>query len=124
MIQTSAISWKSAVGLSSLAIYGPYCVMATYAQLFVPCSHCKEAAWTLLPFAPGLLPTDAGSRLLGWARPSDPHGPAIALILSLAMLLILTCIARRGGWPRIIAVALAMFMFSGLAIGTLGMIRA
>lgn len=124
MIKTSAISWERAAGLSCLAVYGPFVVTATYALLFVSCSHCKKTAWTLLPCAPGLLPLEAGRRLLDLPRPSDALGFALAIIISFAIILALTCLVRRGRRLRLAGLALAIAVFSTFAFCTLSMIRA
>ena len=49
---------KLAFFLSWSAVYGPFVAMAIYTTLYVSCSHCKAAAWTLLPYAPGLVPVE------------------------------------------------------------------
>ena len=119
-----AISWKSAVGLACLAVYGPFIVMATYTLLFVSCSHCKTTAWTLLPCAPGLLPIVAGQRLLGLPRPTYALGFALAFIVSLVMTFTLACLVRRGRRLRFAGVTIAFAVFSIFAFCTLSMIRA
>src|SRR5688500_10739222 len=48
-------TWKTAYALSWSAMYGPFAIMSTYTLMFVSCSHCKEAVWTLLPCAPGVI---------------------------------------------------------------------
>jgi hypothetical protein len=123
MTKALAISWKRAAGLSCLAVFGPFIVMAIYTLLFVSCSHCKRTAWTLLPCAPGLLPIEAGRRLLDLSRPADGINFALAFIVSLAMIFTLACLLRRGRRLRFAGVSVALAVFSIFAFCTLSMIR-
>src|SRR5262245_27000153 len=91
----SAPSWKIAVGLSLLAVYGPFLVMALYALGFVSCSHCKATTCKVLPCAPGLLPVAAARHLF---RLPQSLTFTLAFFVSVAMVLALTGLVRRGGW--------------------------
>lgn len=117
------MSWKLALGIACAPVYGPFVLMATYALLFVSCSHCKSTAWYLLPWAPGLLPVEAGRRLLNLPRDPDALWFAVAFIASLGMVAAVAALirlSRRLGYlAMIVAVALCGFF----AIGMLAMIR-
>lgn len=124
MTSPSGISWKGAFGIATLAVYGPFLVMGTYVLLFVSCSHCKTAVWTLLPLAPGILPTEVGLRLLHVPRPSDLLGFACAALMSLALVSGLALLARRGRESRTASIIVAVALSSALAYGMLSVIRA
>jgi len=124
MTTGSPRSWKGAAGLASVAAYGPFVAMAIYMSLFVPCPHCKRTAWTLLPCGPGLLPLEAVRDWLHLPRPSDAIGFLLAFIVSLATVLLLACLIRRGGWLRFAGLAVALATFSFSAILLFAIIRA
>src|SRR5688500_14824917 len=63
-IAATKASWKRAYLLGCLAIYGPFIAMGTYTLLYVSCSHCKAAAWMLLPCGPGLVPVEMARQWL------------------------------------------------------------
>ncbi len=120
----TTISWKRAFSLSLLAVYGPFVFMALYTLLFVPCSHCKAAAWTLLPWGPGLLPMEAGRQWLEISRPTDAVAFTFAFIISVFVVLSLAGLVRRSRWLRFVSIAVALAVFSIIAMGTLNMIQA
>ena len=119
----SNISWKRAAGLSCLALYGPFVVMAIYALLFVSSSYCKKTAWMLLPCAPGLLPAEHARGWFHFTRPDDIIWFALSFMISASMILLLACLARRGRWLRWIGFGLALALSSIGAIGLLGLLR-
>lgn len=119
-----AVSWMRAAGLSCLAMYGPFTVMAIYALLFVSCDHCKRTAWTILPCAPGLFPIEIGRKWLDLPRPDDTLTFAMAFIIAVALVFGLACVIRRGRWWCIAGMAIAIAVFSPLAFSLLSAIRA
>lgn len=118
-------SWKRAYLLACLAVYGPFIVMATYTLLYVSCSHCKSAAWMVLPYGPGLVPVEVARRWLDLPRPSDTLWFAVALFVSGAMVIGLAwLIRRRSWWWRALSAAAALTYGTFAAIGILAAIRA
>lgn len=118
-------SWKRAYLLACLAVYGPFIAMATYTLLYVSCSHCKAAAWIMLPCGPGLVPVEIARRWLDLPRPSDTLWFAVALFVSGAMVIGLAwLIRRRSWWWRALSAAAAMTYGTFAAIGILAAIRA
>ncbi len=124
MTAASVASWRRAIGLGCLAVYGPFLLMAFYTLAFVSCPHCKAAVWMLLPCAPGLLPTAAGRHWLALFHPSEALMFSLALIVSLATVLFLASLIRRGGWLRPASVVIGFAVFSVCAFRTLSLIRA
>jgi hypothetical protein len=124
MTKVRTISWAGAAGLAGLVVYGPFLVMALYALLFVSCSHCQKAAWTLLPWAPGLLPVAFGRRWLNLPRLADALTFALAFLVSLAMVFALASLARCGRRARWAGLAVAAATFSVAAFCLLALIRA
>ncbi|MEX2119379.1 MAG: hypothetical protein WD847_07280 [Pirellulales bacterium] len=124
-IATRNGSWKRAYLLACLAVYGPFIVMAAYTQLYVSCSHCKSAAWMLLPYGPGLVPVEVVRRWLDLPRPSDTVWFAVAVFVSGAMVIALAwLIQRRRWWWRALSAAVALTYGTLAAIGILAAIRA
>ncbi|MEX0714694.1 MAG: hypothetical protein WD278_20315 [Pirellulales bacterium] len=118
-------SWKRAYLLSCLTMYGPFIAMATYTLLHVSCSHCKAAAWMVLPCGPGLVPVELARGWLDLPRPSDTVWFAAALFVSGAMVIVLAwLIRRRRWWWRALSAAAAMTYGTFAAIGILAAIRA
>jgi hypothetical protein len=117
--------WQRAGLLSFSAVYGPFVVMATYTLLYVSCSHCQAAAWTLLPYAPALVLVELVRAAFDLPRLPEWLNVAVALFVSAAMVLALAWIVRtRGFWWRALSIV-AMLAYSALAaIATLAVIRA
>jgi hypothetical protein len=124
MNKMSLLSWKSDAGLAGLAVYAPFIVMAIYTLLFVSCSHCKTAAWKLLPCAPGLFLVELGRHCLDLPRPDDELSFTLASIASLGAVLFLSFMMRCGRWPRWTGLVVALTLFSIAAFGLLAAIRA
>jgi hypothetical protein len=123
MQNLSAISWKRAAGLSCLAVYGPFIVVAIYALLFVPCSHCKATAWMLLPSSPGLAPIEVGRRWLGFSRLTDALWFTLAFVVSVFLVCLLAYLLRQRRWLRYLSMAVSVILFFTFAIGLLAAIR-
>ena len=119
-----AMTWLRAAGVAWAAVHGPFVFMATYTLLFVSCSHCKKAAWAVLPFGPGLIPVEAARQWLGLSRPSELLGFSLASFVAIASVFGLAVLVRRGRWARLLSVAVATAVFSFFAFCTLAMIRA
>jgi|SRR5688572_3522790 len=117
------LSWKRALGISCLPIYGPFILMATYTLLFVSCSHCKKTAWFLLAWAPGLLPVEAGRHLFDLPRFPDSLSFALAFVTSLAFVAAVAVLLRRSRKSGLWGIALALALASFFAVCTLAMIR-
>lgn len=124
IIKVSPTSWKGAVGLASLVVYGPFLVMATYSLIFVACPHCKSTAWMLLPAAPGLIPWEATRLSLDLPGVLNALGFIPQFLGSLAMVWGLAALVRRGQRLRWVAVGVAIALVSIFAFITLSMILA
>ncbi len=124
MTNVLIISWSRAAVRSCLAVYGPFVIMAIYTLLFVSCSHCKKVVWAILPIGPSLLPFELARHWLKLRLPGDVVGYILAFIASAALVLALAWLLRRGIWVRRAAIALALAVFSILAICTLAAIQA
>ncbi len=116
------ISWKRAVVLSCLAVYGPYFFTAVY-TLFAPTGYdFNKHAWILLPFIPGAVPAQLASWLFGL-----PLYPWIhfftSVILSISFILGLACLLRRARWLRYFSMVFAVIAFSIFAFLLHAMIR-
>jgi hypothetical protein len=126
---TPAAALKRSLRLAYLtalvAIWGPFIVMATYMVLFVACSHCKEAAWSMLPYSPGLVLLELAHHLVDLPRLDGSISYAASLLVSFAVLAGLTWIVQSCGWwlrAFILVVAWAFFAFC--AFGLMAAIRA
>lgn len=112
------------MGLASLAVYGPFVLMAAYTLAAVPCGHCKKAAWMVLPCAPALIPMDAAVR---WLHPrgfTNPFVPlSLGLGISVSAVFLLAYVARLGRMARIAALGISFVVLSGAAILLLARIR-
>jgi hypothetical protein len=118
-----ATSWKKAVGLATAAVYGPFFLMAVYAVLFVKCTHCKKAAWTLLPLAPGILPAELGCQFLNVDRLEGWKWGTLAFLLAALTVAGLAWVVRQGPRTRGVGLGLAAVIFSFAAVGLLSVIR-
>jgi hypothetical protein len=108
-----------------VAIWGPFVVMATYMVLFVDCSHCKEAAWSMLPYAPGLVMLELAHHLIDLPRLDGSMSYFASLLCSFAVLVGLTWIVQScGGWLRITSLVVALGLFAFCAFGLMAAIRA
>jgi hypothetical protein len=118
------LSWRAAAGLSLTAVYAPFILMATYTLLFVPCAHCKKAAWMLLPWAPGLVPLELSRQALNLEQMPEALTFALSFSVSVALVLGLAWLAQRGRRVCLIALGVAFILASVCAWGILHMIRA
>ena len=116
--------WRNAAALGSLAVYGPFLVMALYTLGFVRCDHCKKTVWMLLPCGPGLFPVEGARQALEVSRWGEGLTFVAAFAVSLAAVGLLVPLIRRGGRLLWIVIALTFVAFSFCAFGVLAMIRA
>ena len=116
-------SWPRALAWSTALVYAPFVAIATYMLLFVVCTHCKQTAWMMLPWAPGFLPVELGFQLLG-RRPPELVCFGLGLVLPAAFVLVLACVLRHCGWGRIVVAGLVLVAGSYLATTLMAMIRA
>lgn len=117
--------WKRAYLAAYLAVYGPFVVVATYAYLFVACSHCKAATWTMLPVGPGVITANIVRRLLDLSPVWGTPGWGINLLLAAVMVATLTWLVwvlGRGWGMLCLAGAVAYCSFSAFVL--LALIRA
>jgi hypothetical protein len=99
--------------------------MTSYTTLFVACSHCKEAAWSMLPYAPGVIPLELGHQVLDFNRPDGWYFYAASLVLSASAVAWLAWLVNLSSvWLKIVAVSIALFIFSFCAYVLLALIRA
>jgi hypothetical protein len=111
--------------VSHASVYGPFVVMATYTFFYVPCSHCKEATWAVLPYGPGMLPVDLGRRWLDLPRLDDQLWFGVALLVAAGLVVGLTWFLRtRGHAWQVVSVTAALALSSFSAIVLLALIRA
>ncbi len=120
---TERIAWKLAVGLVCVAMYGPFAVMALYAQVFVPCAHCKSTAIAILPFGPGIMPTLAFQLAGLRAGLVEATQFSVALIGSAMMALTFAAVARINRRWLFGTLALVCVACMLEAVITLSMIR-
>jgi hypothetical protein len=118
-------SLKRAFVLSCLAVYWPFFAVAIYTTLFIACWHCKSATWMLLPSGPGLILVQLGRRWLDFPRPSEAFSFAVACVLSVGLVTILTTLIRRSSsvWA-VCEVVLVLIFCTCAALVTLALIRA
>jgi hypothetical protein len=118
-------SWKWAWAFSALAVYGPFAAMGIYTLLFVSCSHCKAAVWTVFPSAPGLLPVDLVRRWLDLPRLPDEIWFPAAIVCSAVLLSAVAWLVRRSSrWLRAFSVAATLTYGTFAALVILAIIRA
>jgi hypothetical protein len=116
---------KWAWGFSAAVVYGPFAAMGVYALLFVDCSHCKAAVWTLFPAAPGILPVGLMGRWLDLPRPPDSIEFLAGMVCSAVLLAAVAWIVRRQSrWLRATGVAATLAYGTFAAIVLLAIIRA
>jgi hypothetical protein len=117
--------WKRAYVISWSAVYVPFISMAVYTLRCVSCSHCKTTAWTVLPYAPALLPVEIARRGLDLPRLSDSIWFVVALFVSATIVIALAWLIRtRGRWWRVSGVVTTLAYCAYAALATLAMIRA
>jgi hypothetical protein len=118
-------SWKSAWAFSGLAVYGPFAAMGIYTLLFVSCSHCKAAVWTVFPSAPGIIPVDLVRRWLDLPRLPDEIWFLTAMACSAVLLTAVAwLVQRKSRWLRAFSVAATLDYGTFAAIIILALIRA
>jgi hypothetical protein len=118
-------AWRRAYALAWSAVYGPFIGMAVYALAFVSCSHCKLAAWTLLPYMPGLIPVELARRAIDLDRPSDTLWFAVSVFAAALVVIALAWhirTSRRRWWLGTLAAVLAMGTYGAVVV--LALIRA
>jgi hypothetical protein len=107
-----------------VAIWGPFVVMATYMLLFVECSHCKAAAWSMLPYSPGFISLELAHHLVDLPRLHGNISYVASLLCSFAALAGLTWIVQScGWWLRLVSLVVALAFFSFCAFGLMAAIR-
>lgn len=118
-------TWRRGYGLAWSALYLPFVVTAVFTLLYVPCDHCKETTWSLLPCGPGLIPVGLVVRLLRLSNPVEQLWFTSAFFVSAAGLVAMTwLLARLPPWTRIATVLLVTGGSSVAAYLMLAMIRA
>jgi hypothetical protein len=111
--------------MSCSAIYGPFLVMAIYALLFVDCTHCKQTAWQLLPYGPGVVAVEMGRQLVDLPRPDGIREVAVPIVAAAGMVAGLTGLTHIGGrWWKALVLTAAFAACSLFAFGLLAAIRA
>ena len=115
--------WKRPLVLGLGSVYGPFVLMAVFMGLFVPCMHCKEAALTILPAAPGY----ASVRLLWQAlfrnSPAESANSVLGFVVGVLSVAVVATTVRRGGRVAVVLPIIALAAFTFVAIGTAAMIR-
>lgn len=124
MIPTPMMTWHRATGLASLAVYGPFIIMAGYTLLFISCDHCKKAAWMTLPFGPGLLPLEFLRQCFNFSRPPAFLWWTLAFLIPLAFIASLAWLLRLGKVQLSIGLTVVCILSSIAAFCVLSMIRA
>lgn len=114
---------KLAFLLSWSAVYGPFLAMAIYTSIYVSCSHCKSTAWTLLPFAPGIVPVELSRHALDLPRASDAVSFALSLSVAVAMFIATDLMIHKRSWWRIISLVGLLAYEAFAAFAVLAMIR-
>jgi hypothetical protein len=107
------------------AVYGPFFAMAIYTTALVECSHCKLAAWSMLPYGPALIPLMLLSRVLNMSMIDDALSIALGLAVSAGSVAAIAWLVhgrRRWVQATIAAVALALSGISAYVL--LALIRA
>lgn len=118
-------SWKRAGLVSGLAVYGPFAAMGIYTLLFVSCSHCKAAAWTMFPAAPGVIPIELFRRWLDLDRPAEAIWFSAAIVCSAGLWAALAWLVRsKNRWLRAVSVIATLAYGAWAAIVILALIRA
>ena len=97
--------------------------MGIYTVLFVPCPHCKQAVWQILPAAPGLVPGFLISRSLfhwdsQWALWITTGVCEILTVVGLIQLV------RRNRTWAVATLILTLLVSSWFAVMVLALIRA
>jgi hypothetical protein len=116
---------KRAYLVAWLAVYAPFVVMATYTYFFVACSHCKEAAWAVLPYAPGMIPFELAHHWFDMPRLYGLIAQGAGLSFSVVVVALLTpMVYYRGVWLRTLSVVVTLLVFSFCAFVVLSLIRA
>jgi hypothetical protein len=111
--------------LSCVVVYAPFAVMATYTQLYVACSHCKEATLAVLPYGPGMIPVDLARRWIDLSILDNTLWSLLSFLASIAMVVGLTWVLRmRGPWWQAIGVLGVLALCSFGAFVVLALIRA
>lgn len=115
---------RSAFALAFSALYGPFVAMAGYTSLFVGCSHCKAAAWQVLPFGPAIIPYEVAKQTLGLPHFSSTFGNIATLVIAGSLLAGLAALTTRlKRWSRFASLSFFLVVSSIAAIGVLAAIR-
>jgi hypothetical protein len=111
--------------LSYFSVYGPFLVMATYTLVAIECSHCKATTWTVLPYAPAVVPWELIRRALNLDWSLEWLMQSIALATCAATLGGLTWLYHSGSWWwAYLSLPVALVFFTREAIGVPALIRA
>jgi hypothetical protein len=118
------ISWTKhswiRLGLVLGALYLPFVVPAS----LVDCSHCREAWLGLFPVVPGVLPAHLLLRLTDVGRLPDDFEYLLAALLSIATVVALLLLVRRGRLRLAAGVLLGLLWSSFAAVALDAAIRA
>lgn len=115
--------WGKAIGQATGAVYAPFVAVALFTLLAVPCPHCKQTVWVILPVAPGLFAGGWGLRQISHALPSAAPWivSCVLSVLAVAGVAFALPKARRLKWPVIIG---TLVIATALAVLNLMLIRA
>jgi hypothetical protein len=110
---------------SYFAVYGPFLAMALYTLAFVECTHCKAAAWSMLPYGPALIPLMLSVRLLGIPAVGDSLSIALGLAVCAGIVAVLARLLHgRRRWLQTLIAATALALSGVSAYVLLALIRA
>jgi hypothetical protein len=120
----AGVLWESEdwvrMGLVLGAVYLPFVWPASQGD----CSHCRETWMSLFSVAPGMVPAHLGIRLLGFGRLPDELELTIAALATVALLVGLVLLARRGRVRLAVAMGFALLWSTVSALALDAAIRA
>lgn len=117
------VGWKRPLLFGFGSVYGPFLVMAVFMGLCVPCAHCKEAAFTILPAAPGYASVGLLWRALFHDGPTQSMNFVLGTVVGVLSVAVVALTVRRGGRVALILPIVALASFTFVAIGTAALIR-
>jgi len=118
------MSFKKAAVLAFVAVYGPFLLMAHYMLAFVACSHCKAAAWKMLPVGPALVLSFVMRDVLPIGQLDGGVTYFVAIVVSLATIGLLVLSRRLGRRWMVAAMAIVMLFNCYQALVLMALIRA